>query len=99
MQPTSTVRTCFCDCNSGITTFCQTRPKAGYCCVNCRTGKIIAWGYTVDDTFIGADGETYAVAQGNLMVGGLGAEGGDGSSLTVNIPTVGRILAVPVLSG
>ena len=25
------------------------------------------------------------------MVGGLGVEGGDGSSLTVNIPTVGRI--------
>tara|TARA_B100001093_G_scaffold510594_1_gene576769 strand:+ start:132 stop:1262 length:1131 start_codon:yes stop_codon:yes gene_type:complete len=40
---------------------------------------------------LGADGETYAVAQGNLMVGGLGVAGGDGSSLTVNIPTVGRI--------
>ena len=40
---------------------------------------------------LGADGETYAVAQGNLMVGGFGVEGGDGSSLTVNIPTVGRI--------
>jgi len=36
-------------------------------------------------------GETYAVAQGNLMVGGLGVAGGDGSSLTVNVPTVGRI--------
>lgn len=40
---------------------------------------------------LGADGETYAVAQGNLMVGGLGVTGADGSSLTVNIPTVGRI--------
>ena len=40
---------------------------------------------------LGADGETYAVAQGNLVDGGLGVEGGDGSSLTVNIPTVGRI--------
>jgi flagellar P-ring protein FlgI len=40
---------------------------------------------------LGADGETYAVAQGNLMVGGLGVAGGDGSSLTVNIPTVGRV--------
>ena len=39
----------------------------------------------------GADGETYAIAQGNLIVGGLGVEGGDGSSIIVNIPTVGRI--------
>ena len=38
----------------------------------------------------GADGETYAIAQGNLVVGGLGVEGGDGSSIIVNIPTVGR---------
>jgi flagellar P-ring protein precursor FlgI len=40
---------------------------------------------------LGADGETYAIAQGNIVVGGLGVEGGDNSSLTVNIPTVGRI--------
>ena len=40
---------------------------------------------------LGADGETYALAQGNLVVGGLGASGEDGSSLTVNVPTVGRI--------
>ena len=40
---------------------------------------------------LGADGEAYAVAQGNLLVGGLGVEGADGSSLIVNIPTVGRI--------
>ena len=40
---------------------------------------------------LGADGETYAVAQGNVVVGGLGVEGADNSSLTVNIPTVGRI--------
>ena len=26
----------------------------------------------------GADGETYAIAQGNLVVGGFGVEGGDG---------------------
>ena len=40
---------------------------------------------------LGADGQTYAVAQGNVVVGGLGVEGADNSSLTVNIPTVGRI--------
>ena len=40
---------------------------------------------------VGPDNETYAIAQGNLAVGGLGITGKDGSSLTVNIPTVGRI--------
>ncbi len=40
---------------------------------------------------LGADGETYAIAQGNVVVGGLGVEGADNSSMTVNIPTVGRI--------
>ncbi len=39
----------------------------------------------------GIDGKIYAIAQGNLIVGGFGAEGRDGSKVTVNIPSVGRI--------
>ncbi len=39
----------------------------------------------------GADGEVYAIAQGNLVVGGLGVEGADGSSTIQGTPTVGRI--------
>ena len=39
----------------------------------------------------GADGEVYAMAQGNLVVGGFGAQGSDGSKITVNVPSVGRI--------
>ena len=39
----------------------------------------------------GADGKIYAIAQGNLAVGGFGVDGKDGSSLSVNIPTVGSI--------
>lgn len=39
----------------------------------------------------GADGKVYAIAQGNLIVGGLGVEGSDGSKITINIPSVGRI--------
>lgn len=39
----------------------------------------------------GADGNVYAIAQGNLLVGGFGASGADGSSITVNIPSSGRI--------
>lgn len=39
----------------------------------------------------GADGEVYALAQGNVIVGGVNAEGNSGSSVTINTPTVGRI--------
>lgn len=39
----------------------------------------------------GADGRVYAVAQGNLVVGGFGINGADGSKITVNVPVVGRI--------
>ncbi len=39
----------------------------------------------------GADGQVYAIAQGDLIVGGLSASGADGSKVTVNIPTAGRI--------
>ncbi|HEY9052561.1 MAG TPA: flagellar basal body P-ring protein FlgI [Gammaproteobacteria bacterium] len=39
----------------------------------------------------GADGQIYAVAQGNLIVGGFGVSGSDGSKVTVNVPSVGRI--------
>jgi flagellar P-ring protein precursor FlgI len=38
----------------------------------------------------GADGQVYAVAQGNLVVSGFGAAA-DGSSVTVNVPSAGRI--------
>jgi flagellar P-ring protein precursor FlgI len=39
----------------------------------------------------GMDGQIYAIAQGNLAVGGLGTSGQDGSSVTINVPSVGRI--------
>ncbi|MDN3237391.1 flagellar basal body P-ring protein FlgI [Pseudomonas sp. WAC2] len=39
----------------------------------------------------GIDGSVYAVAQGNLVVGGFDAEGKDGSRITVNVPSAGRI--------
>ena len=39
----------------------------------------------------GVDGNVYAVAQGNLVVGGFGVASGDGSSISVNIPSAGRI--------
>lgn len=39
----------------------------------------------------GADGEVYALAQGNLAVGGFGAEGKDGSRIVVGTPSSGRV--------
>lgn len=39
----------------------------------------------------GADGQIYAMAQGNMAVGGLGIDADDGSRTLVNIPSAGRI--------
>jgi flagellar P-ring protein precursor FlgI len=39
----------------------------------------------------GLDGQIYAIAQGNMIVSGFGAEANDGSKLTVNVPSSGRI--------
>ncbi|MDJ0657751.1 MAG: flagellar basal body P-ring protein FlgI [Xanthomonadales bacterium] len=54
----------------------------------------------------GADGQVYAVAQGSLVVGGFGAQGSDGSKITFNVPSAGRIpngatveRAVPAMAG
>ena len=48
-------------------------------------------GTLVQTILMGIDGNAYAVAQGSLVVSGLGAEGLDGSKILVNTPTVGRI--------
>ena len=48
-------------------------------------------GTLLQTILMGIDGNAYAVAQGSLIVSGLGAQGLDGSQVLVNIPTVGRI--------
>ncbi len=53
--------------------------------------KSLVGGNLLMTPLVGADNETYAMAQGNLAVGGLGVSGANGSSVTVNVPTVGRI--------
>lgn len=53
--------------------------------------KSLQGGTLLMTPLMGADGEVYAIAQGNMVVGGLGVAAGDGSSLVVNVPTVGRI--------
>ena len=39
----------------------------------------------------GVDGEVYGIAQGSLVVSGFGAQGSDGSKLSVNVPSSGRV--------
>jgi flagellar P-ring protein FlgI len=39
----------------------------------------------------GIDGNVYALAQGNVVVGGFGVATDDGSSISVNVPSAGRI--------
>jgi len=48
-------------------------------------------GTLLQTILMGVDGKAYAIAQGSLIVSGLGADGLDGSKILVNTPTVGRI--------
>jgi flagellar P-ring protein precursor FlgI len=39
----------------------------------------------------GVDGEVYGMAQGSLVVSGFGVKGSDGSKLSINVPSSGRV--------
>jgi flagellar P-ring protein precursor FlgI len=41
----------------------------------------------------GADGQIYGMAQGNVLVSGFGIKGADGSRMSLNVPSSGRIPA------
>jgi flagellar P-ring protein FlgI len=53
--------------------------------------KSIRGGTLLMAPLLGADNQIYAMAQGNIAVGGLGVEGADGSKVSVNIPSAGHI--------
>ena len=53
--------------------------------------KSLRGGTLILSPLVGADGQIYAMAQGNLAVGGLGVSAADGSNVVVNVPTAGRI--------
>ena len=48
-------------------------------------------GTLIATPLMGADGNVYAVAQGQLAVGGFSAEGADGSTISKGVPTSARI--------
>jgi flagellar P-ring protein FlgI len=53
--------------------------------------KSLRGGTLVLAPLLGADGQIYAMAQGNLVIGGLGVDAADGSKTIVNDPAAGRI--------
>ena len=71
--------------------FTKVGQKIGVTVSSMGKAKSLRGGTLLMTPLKGADGKTYAIAQGNLAVGGFGVEGADGSSLSVNIPTVGTI--------
>lgn len=54
-------------------------------------GKSLQGGTLFATALLGADGQTYAVAQGPVSIGGFSAGGASGSSVTKGVPTAGRI--------
>jgi flagellar P-ring protein precursor FlgI len=55
--------------------------------------KSLLGGTLLMTSLMGADGETYAAAQGTVETGAVSASGASGSSITRGVPTAGRIAA------
>jgi flagellar P-ring protein precursor FlgI len=74
-----------------ITAFAKRGQKIDVTVSSIGSAQSLHGGTLLQTVLVGLDGEAYAVSQGSLIVGGLGAEGLDGSKIIVNTPTVGRI--------
>ena len=55
--------------------------------------KSLLGGTLMVTNLLGADGQTYAVAQGTVQTGAVSGSGASGSSITRGVPTAGRIAA------
>jgi flagellar P-ring protein precursor FlgI len=53
--------------------------------------KSLLGGTLLVTPLLGADGQTYAVAQGTVQTGAISAQGASGSSVSKGVPTAGRI--------
>lgn len=74
-----------------LTAFAKTGQSIDVTVSSMGSSQSLRGGTLLQTMLIGLDGNTYAVAQGSLIVSGLGAGGLDGSKILVNTPTVGRI--------
>ncbi|MDH5659775.1 MAG: flagellar basal body P-ring protein FlgI [Gammaproteobacteria bacterium] len=72
--------------------FAKTGMKIDITLSSVGSAKSLRGGSLLMTPLKGADNQIYAIAQGNVVVSGFGAEGSDGSRITVNVPSVGRIL-------
>jgi flagellar P-ring protein precursor FlgI len=74
-----------------LTAFAKPGQKIDITVSSMGSAQSLRGGTLIQTVLMGADGNPYALAQGSLVVSGLGAEGLDGSRVLVNTPTVGRI--------
>jgi flagellar P-ring protein FlgI len=59
--------------------------------------KSLLGGTLIVTPLLGADGQTYAVAQGTVQTGSISAQGASGSTVSKGVPTAGRIAGGAVI--
>ncbi|WP_019894311.1 flagellar basal body P-ring protein FlgI [Hydrogenovibrio halophilus] len=77
--------------NANLPAFAKPGQKIDVTVSSLGNAKSLRGGTLLMTPLKGLDGKAYAVAQGNMIVGGLDASGADGSKITINVPSVGRV--------
>ena len=77
--------------HADLPAFSKTGQKIDITASSLGNAKSLRGGSLLMSPLKGADGQVYAVAQGNLIISGFGVSGKDGSKVTVNQTSVGRI--------
>ena len=77
--------------NATLPTFARTGQNLDVVVSSIGDAKSLRGGVLLTSPLKGIDGQTYAVAQGSVIVGGVSAQGSTGTRISVNTSTVGRI--------
>jgi len=77
--------------HANLPAFSKTGQKLDVTISSIGNAKSLRGGTLLMSPLKGIDGQVYAIAQGSLIVGGFGVGGADGSKITINVPSVGRI--------